>query len=102
MGLDCESVAINSLEDSYDYRRRYAQLITRRPYQISAGIKFNPHNPGKVSKDLISSEYTFFNAPSTTNKSSIVKEVYLGGKLNAYLSLKGDLYIMPISSNANG
>jgi hypothetical protein len=42
-----------------NFKRAYVQLVTRRPFQISSAIKFNPHAPEKVN--LISSEYQFFN-----------------------------------------
>jgi len=50
---------IATLNDD-NYRRAYVQLVTRRPFQISSTVKFNPHNPEKVN--IISSEFQFFNS----------------------------------------
>ncbi len=50
---------ITTLNDD-NYRRAYVQLVTRRPFQISTAVKFNPHNPEKVN--IISSEFQFFNS----------------------------------------
>jgi len=52
-------------------------------------VKVNPHAPEKVNI-MVSSEYQFFNAGS---QNQLVREVLLGGKLNAYLSLRGQLSV---------
>lgn len=44
-----------------NFRRAYAQLVTRRPFQLSSSIKINPHAPEKLN--LIASEFQFFNSP---------------------------------------
>jgi hypothetical protein len=56
-GMPASNIATFSDDN---YRRAYVQLVTRRPFQISSTVKFNPHNPEKVN--IISSEFQFFNS----------------------------------------
>jgi hypothetical protein len=75
-------------EEREDWRGKYAEIITRRVYGVPSGIKINPHEPSQVTKQVFSQEVNM--GLSTGHH---IKQVLQGGKLNAVLSLQGELRI---------
>lgn len=68
------------------WKIKYAEMVTRRAMWVSAAVRMNPHEPGKVTKDLIAAELLTM-AGAAKKKRVIIEKVLLGGKLNAEINI---------------
>jgi len=67
---------------------KYSQVCTRNAYYVSALHRLNPHEP-EITKDILIKKVN-------TTYGNNLYNIYQGGKLNAALSIDGELWITVI------